>query len=402
MQARVAALLEGRPTDRLPFVGRLESWHKSHLRTGTVPARFQGRSLPDIHRAVGMGQLRFITPYGLRLRGVEVRAERNGEPCYQAYEPVVDSFPGMWDVVSTEHPGVTRTELITPAGRLTLRHEILPEMILAGQDPYLVEHLVKDDADFRTSMYILERCEFVARFERLAEAQTEIGEQGVVVPLLHRIPFQQVLLEYLGETGTFYALHDNAAAVERLLAALHRQLVEILGQLDACPAPYVEFPDNLHGYMTNPRLFARLCLPAYQAYTASLHAQGKRVGSHTDGDMRPLLRLMPETGLDVCESFSPYPLTACRFEEAWAAWEHGPLIWGGIPSPWLEERVGEAEFREHLERLLDLIGGRPIILNVVDLVLGITSIERIAYIANRLEGPSALASGGARTDAAVV
>jgi len=36
------------------------------------------------------------------------------------------------------------------------------------------------------------------------------------------------------------------------------------------------------------------------------------VGSHTDRNLKPLLRLLTESGLDVCESFSPYPLTECR------------------------------------------------------------------------------------------
>ncbi len=390
MQARVATLLAGGLPDRLPFVGRLESWHKSRLRTGTLPQPFQALSLPEIHRAVGMGQLRFVIPYGLRLRGVEVRATFEGRLSYRAFEPVIDSFPGMWDVVSTDRAGVTETELVTPAGRLTLRHELLPEMVLAGEDPYLTEHLIKDEADYAVARYILERAELVPRYERLAEAQAEVGDHGVVVPLLHRIPFQQVLLEYLGERQTFFALHARSAHLEGLLRALDEQLDEIVRQLAACPALYVEFPDNLHGSLTSPRLFVRYCLPAYQAYTARLHAQGKKVGSHTDGDLRPLLRLLPESGLDVCESFSPYPLTPCRFEEAWDAWDHGPLIWGGIPSPWLEERTSEAEFRAALERLLGFIGRRPIILNVVDLALGITSIERIAHIAQRLEHQSVL------------
>jgi hypothetical protein len=385
MHARVAALLAGRLPDRLPFVGRLENWLKSHQRAGTLPLPFQTLSLPEIHRAVGMGQQRFITPYGLRLRGVEVRAQFQGQLSYRADEPVIDSFPGMWDVVSSERPGVTNTEIITPVGRLTLRHEILPEMILAGEEPYLTEPLIKTEADYHTVHYILERAEIVPHFERLAEAQAEIGEHGYVVPLLHRLPFQQILLEYLGTAQTFYALHDQPSLVEGLLAALDEQMQTIVAQLATCTAPYVEFPDNLHASMTNPRLFQRYCLPAYQRYTAQFHAQGKKVGSHTDGDVRPLLRLLAESGLDVCESFSPYPLTACSFEDAWSAWEHGPLIWGGIPSPWLEERTSEPDFEARVENLLALIGQRPIILNVVDLVLGITSIERISYLARRVE-----------------
>jgi hypothetical protein len=385
MHRRVTAVLQGQTPDRLPFIGRLEAWYRSHTRSVSLPPPFTHLALPEVHQAVGLGQQKFITPYSLRLCGVEVVAHFEGREIYHEADPLIDSFPGMWDLVSTEKPGVTLTELITPVGRLTLQHEILPEMISAGEDPYLQTHLIKDAADFRTVHYIIDHSEFVPRYERLAEAQAELGEGAFVVPLLHRIPFQQVLLEYLGETATFYALHDHPAAVEALLSALDEQMSEILRQLAHFTAAYVEFPDNLHGGMTNPKLFARYCLPAYQRYTAQLHAQGKKTGSHMDGNMRPLLNLVAESGLDVCESFSPYPLTPCRLEEAWAAWEHGPLIWGGIPSPLLETRTSEADFEAYVERLLALVQDRPIILNVVDLVLGITSITRIQHIAQRVE-----------------
>ena len=149
--------------------------------------------------------------------------------------------------------------------------------------------------------------------------------------------------------------------------------------------PYVEFTDNLESGITNPRLFTRYCLPAYRRYAEIVHRQGKKLGSHTDGNVRPLLKLLAESGLDVCESFSPAPLTPCTFEEAWETWRDGPIIWGGIPSPILEARTSEAAFREHISRLLATIGDRPIILCVVDLVMSINSIERIRYIAEQVE-----------------
>ncbi len=161
--------------------------------------------------------------------------------------------------------------------------------------------------------YILERAEFVPLFDKIAAEQAELGDIAFVVPLLHRIPFQQVLLEYIGELNLFYALYDNPAQVQRLLELLDQQMLEILNQLAEFAWDYVEFPDNLHSLMTNPKLFAQYCLPAFQRYTQVLHGQGKIVGSHTDGEMKPLLGLLKESGLDVCESFSPQPLTDLYF-----------------------------------------------------------------------------------------
>jgi uroporphyrinogen-III decarboxylase len=189
----------------------------------------------------------------------------------------------------------------------------------------------------------------------------------------------------LGEVPLFTALYDSPQQLNRLLHLLDLQLMEILRQMADLPSIYVEFGDNLDGTMTNPKLFKEYSLPYYQKYTDILHGQGKKVGSHTDGNVKPLLSLLAQSGLDVCESFSPAPLTECTFEEAWETWRHGPLIWGGVPSPILEKRTSESEFRDYIHRLLEIIENRNIILGVGDMVLGNNLIERVEYIAKEVE-----------------
>jgi hypothetical protein len=385
MRAPALAALRGEVPARLPFITRLETWYKSHIRQGTLPERFRGLTLDELHCAVGVGRLKFLGPYAFKLRGVEVRTWLNGEPRLHLSEPVVENFPGLWDFVSAEQAGVTETELITPRGRLTLQHVLLEENVKSATDPYLKRHLIKGEGDYAIVEYILERAEFVPLFDKIKAEEVDLGELGLVVPLLQRIPFQQVLLEYLGETALFYALHDQPQRVYRLLDLLEAQLLDVLSRLAALDVPYVEFPDNLHGLMTNPRLFRQFCLPAYQKYTEILHGQGKKTGSHMDGNLRPLLPLIAQTGLDVCESFSPSPLTDCTFDEAWQAWQHGPLIWGGIPSPILEETTRQADFIAYMQQLFAALD-RPVILGVVDLFMVHNSIQRLETIAKWASG----------------
>ncbi|MCS7248829.1 MAG: hypothetical protein NZ840_11390 [Anaerolineales bacterium] len=383
-------VLRGETPPRLPFITRLEAWHRSHQRTQTLPAYMADWDLDHLHRELEVGRLKFVNAYAFRLRGVEVRARFEGKEFYHEYEPIVENFPSLWDIISTTQAGTTETDLITPRGTLHLRHGLLEEHVLAGLDPYLQQHLILEPDDYSVAEYIIERMEFVPLFDTVQSWQQHIGDNGLVVPLLQRIPFQQLLLEYLGEVNLFKALHYERKRTERLLHLLDEQMMDILPRLaplgagDPGGTPYVEFPDNLHGSMTSPPLFRQYCLEAYQKYTELLHAQGKKVGSHTDGDMRPLLTLLPESGLDVCESFSPFPLTSCTFEEAWQAFRNGPLIWGAIPSTWLEEKTPREEFESNVERLLSLID-RPILLGVVDLFMRHNSIERVAWIAQRLK-----------------
>ena len=384
VRERALMVLRGEIPRHLPFVTRLETWYTAHQRTRSLPEEFDGMTLDEVHTAVGVGRLKFTVPYKYRLTGVELHVTFNGEELVRMTDPVVENFPGLWDQVPIDRAGTTRTELITPVGRLSLTHMLLEEGVYNGTDPYLKEHLVKNAADLQVVEFILERAEFVPAFEKIKTEEAQLGGGGLLVPLLQRIPFQQILLEYLGEMDLFYALHDNPPMIQRLLELLDRQMLKSLERLEGLDVPYVEFPDNLHGLMTNPKLFLEYCLPSYQNYTDILHRQGKKAGSHTDGDIRPLLVLLVESGLDVCESISPAPLTSFTFQEVNQAWRGKPVLWGGLPTPILEENTSEMEFQTYLDDLLAAID-QPMLLGLVDLFLRHNSIERVKTVARRLE-----------------
>jgi uroporphyrinogen-III decarboxylase len=388
MRDRVTAVLNGQTPDRLPFIDRMELWYASKSNNDALPDRFKGMSLNDVHRAVGMGRQKFSTPYAFKLHGVEVVATFENEIVKRQSEPVWEYFPAASapEVVPRDKAGTTLIEFFTPAGNLNMKFVYAESMVdMGGAAPLLTEHLVKSEDDFRTVEYIIERAAFVPLFENIFEDEKLLGDNGFAVPFLHRIPFQQLLLEYLGEMQLFTAIYDNPKLIDRLMTLLDTQYMEILKQLSGLSILYVEFQDNLDGMMTNPKLFEKYALPYYQKYTDLLHGQGKKVGCHTDGNVKSLLELLTESGLDVCESFSPFPLTECTFEQAWETWRNGPIIWGGIPSPILEERTSEADFKAYVHRLLQTIGDRPIILGVGDMVLGNNLIERVEYIAEQVE-----------------
>jgi hypothetical protein len=95
--------------------------------------------------------------------------------------------------------------------------------------------------------------------------------------------------------------------------------------------------------------------------------------------------LISESGLDVCESFTPAPQTACTFEDAWRCWQKGPLIWGGIPSCFLEERTRPEVFHNRVNEMLELIGDRPVILGIADAVMPDNQIDRLNWLVECIE-----------------
>ena len=281
----VVATLKGEKPNRLPFIDRLEIWYESHTHAGTLPEEFSGMSLTEVHRMVGMGQEKFINAYSLKLRGVEMVLRFEGETLRRETDPVLNYFPHVADLVPDNQPGTTVTEFHTPLGTVSVQHQTLENMIAAGMEAYMKGHLIKEESDYRIVEYIVKRLEYVPQYDEFHEEEAKLGDIGFVVPLLQRIPFQQTLLEYLGEVSLFEALYDSPRHLKRLLALLDEQLTDILYKLSESPFLYVEFVDNLHGEMTNPKLFSQYCLPYYQRYVETLHGQGKKVGSHTDGDL---------------------------------------------------------------------------------------------------------------------
>jgi hypothetical protein len=298
---------------------------------------------------------------------------------------VVDRFPDIGRRNLPDRPGHTRIQFRTPVGTLTIAYDQLASLLEAGAGQYMSKHPLMEESDFRVAEHIVERMEIVPAFERVAETQAEFGGIGYIVPQIPRIPFQQVLIDYFSTEQLFFALHDYPAQIGRLLALLDERMSEVIHLVADLPEEYIEFGDNLDGMMTNPRLFRQYCLPTYHKYIDILRGRGKKVGSHTDGNLKPLLGLLAESGLDVCESFSPVPLTPVTVDEALGAWPRRPIIWGAIPSPILEARTPWAEFEAHVDLLLQTVGDCPIILCITDMVLPINDIERVRAIAQRVE-----------------
>ena len=383
---RVRAVLAGRKPDRIPFVDRLELWYTSMERRNEMPAEFAGMSLQEIHAAIHFGQLKFMFPMAVRLRGVELTTKVDGEVVARETDPVVERLPTLLDRVDTGRIGTTEFELRTPVGALHVRQELLEEAYYWGEIPYFAESPVKDRDDFKVMDWILDRIECAPQLDRFRAAEEEVGENGFIVPFLPRIPFQSVMIDCVGEVPFFYMLADDPDPVVHLIGRLHELNLEMIRQLADWDYPYLEFSDNLTGVMANPKLFAEYCLPHYQAYSELLHSQGRKMGSHADGNLKPLLKLIRESGLDVCESFSPSPLTECTFDDAWEAWrDGGPIMWGVVPSPLLEERTPEPEFHAFVDHVLETVGSDPVILGISDMVLGNNLVDRVRYIGDRVE-----------------
>jgi hypothetical protein len=184
----------------------------------------------------------------------------------------------------------------------------------------------------------------------------------------------------------FFAMHDCPAAVE----GLAEQLEPFFDRIEQCaldsPAEVVLLGGNYDDAITYPPFFARHILPHLRAYAERLHARGKYLMTHTDGENRRLLPLYLEAGFDVADSVCPYPMTSCRLDEILAAFAGRITVWGGIPSVLFcaDSATGE-DFRRFIDELIERHGRQSrFILGVSDMVTAEAEWDRLQYVSDKV------------------
>ena len=154
------------------------------------------------------------------------------------------------------------------------------------------------------------------------------------------------------------------------------------------PAEVVFLGANYDDSITYPAFFAKHILPSLREYAGQLHAQGKYLMTHTDGENQKLFPLYLEAGFDVADSVCPYPMTRCTVEQIRAAFQDRITLWGGIPSTLLcATSTPEDEFRRTIDGLVDRYGKQShFILGVSDMVTSDCEFDRLQYITDAVAG----------------
>jgi uroporphyrinogen-III decarboxylase len=357
---RALSAMRGEPVDRLPFIGRMDLWYKYHANRGTLPTKYRGWSLRDIQRDLDIGVFGFgawdISFFRIEYRRVTVRKDPDSR------DP--------------------RVEYDTPYGTLWTRQVLAEELRDTDVTGMTVEHLFKTPADYDAFQFILEDAQVVENHDAYARFRDEIGEDGLAVPWAGWAPMHQLPHVYMGYETFYYELADNPEKVLRAHDALLERQREITRLATQCPADVVECGGNYDEMMTPPPFFERYIKPYYQETRRTLEAAGKFMAVHGDGEMRELLRLLMEAGVQVVEAITPKPMTSIDVAQTRALWGDRVTFWGGVPAIILTPTFTDAQFKAYLEDLDRAIGnGRHFILGFGDNVPTDALFERIVRVA---------------------
>ena len=370
--------LRGEPVARIPFIARMDLWYTYHKNRGTLPPQYQNATLADIQRDLGIGVLGF----GAWIPGF-YRLEYSG---------------GV--EVHTRWEGNERlTEYVTPYGTLSAREVISEAMQAADVTPLHTEYPFKGPQDYDALQCLFEHTRVVENYEEYARDRAAIGEDGLSLPYTGWVPMHLLMKEYIGYSQFYYELHDHLPRLERVAEAVTAVQMEIVRVGAGSPADVVEVGGNYDRMMTPHRIFRTYFLPFYQQAVPVLHAAGKAVALHGDGDMdAELLRLMRETGVDAVEALTPRPMTTIDVRQARALWGDAVTLWGGIPAILMTPTYSDEQVEEFLEDLFAAVApGRRFILGFGDNVPTDGLFSRILQVTEFYHAHSAypLAGGAA-------
>ena len=359
---RLLAILEGRSSDWIPWIPRIDIWHRGQKARGTLPDQLKGMSLREVESILGMG-----TP------------AREGRVHRTEYRNM--------DVIVRDEGFNTITEYITPKGTVRAvqsRSDYEASVGIVGQLPK--EYPLKSAEDYDVWMYVVENTVYVPTYKEYKAYDRAIGDDGL--PMVHAgdCPFHHWLLQLTGYQHGYMHLMDFQDRVEALFEVMAEKDRELWKVVAESPARFILHGVHLSSQMTPPHYFDKYITPYYQEFSELLHARGKSLTMHADNDTSAILHNIQEAGFDMVECFVTDPMAQVTLKDARDAWGMSVIIWGGIPSVILEEVYPEEKFEAYMLDLFRTIApGDAFILGISDNAMLGSMLSRMEKVTEMVE-----------------
>jgi uroporphyrinogen-III decarboxylase len=243
---------------------------------------------------------------------------------------------------------------------------------------------VSSTEELRVATWLEDNTEWRWNQDAFDRANTEVGDLGAPTMYLPRSNVQDLYINTMGVEQATYALYDWTADVEAYFRALdtcHDRLIDVV---NASPIDIINFGDNLHSSTLSPSLFRQYHLPTCQRRCERLHAAGKFVSSHWDGDCGPLLPSAKETGLDGIEAITPQPQGDVALAQIKEALGDELFLLDGIPAIYFEHTFPVALLIETVQTLIELFAPK-LVLGISDELSSTGDIERVRLVGELVE-----------------
>ena len=384
---RMLATIRGEPTDRIPWAPRMDLWYIARRARGDIPGRFEGLDTAQMADALGVACHAVGADFTLA-GGRDVSLRGFGIDNHQDYPYRVElrDFP----VDFHQEAGELRTDIETPSGRIRTHLRLTQEMAGAGISlPFVESYAIRSADDFGAVAQVFEHLEVIPTPESYAAFKSRVGDRGIAVARgpIAASPIHLILHELVAMDQFFYLYMDERDAMYRLAERMEPFFDALLDALVASEAEVVFWGANYDQDLTWPPFFKAEIAPWLKKVGDRLHAAGKVLLTHADGENRDLLDLYPPCGIDVAESVCPYPMTRCTLREIREGMGPNTTVWGGIPSvALLDQSMDDATFEAYLDGVFEDLGaGERLIFGVSDNVPPDANLDRLERITERIE-----------------
>ncbi len=358
---RTRTVYAGGQPDQVPLLLDLSHWYKKNR---NVPFDLTGL------RAVEQGLVQLHQQLGA-VAYVEMGS------CYSlvADDPEVKIEADTAD-------GVFSTRITTPLGALWEERVFNADSYSYG----IRRHLLQSPDDFPIVEYLMERLQCRPDWALYRAWEEALGDLFYGYAQLPYSGSGYLMSRHLGVERTVLAVHDVPEKVHRLVQAVNSCNLRILDAIVDGPFDTLFVSDNYDSNVQTKAFFDAYVRDHYTEVARRVHAKGKYLAVHVDGESRGILGWLAECGVDCADAVTPHPMFALT--PAQLRLEAGPdlILSGGIPATVFGEAGSDAAFADCVRRWLDTRTTSPRLLMAAgDQVPTDAPFERIAMLPELIE-----------------
>lgn len=384
---RTLAAIRGEPTDQIPWAPRMDLWYVAQKARGTLPPNLVGLNIAQLADAFGVGcrslsaDILFTEPaledpllglgiqnysdfpYRVELRGLSAKVRKEGD--------------------------LIHASIRTPAGEVTMLLELNDEMRREGITvPFVRKYPIQSGDNLEAIAQVFEHLVVTPTPGGYANFRRRVGDSGLAIAqcLSCASPMQMIFYSLMEKQEFIYLYADDRAAVTALAKRMEPYYNQVIAAAAACEAETVLCGVNFDQNLTWPIFFEEEISPWLRRVRDRMHAAGKFVISHTDGENHLLMPLYRKAVFDVAESVCPRPMTRCTLKELREGMGPGITIWGGLCScAFLRDSMDDAAFKAYLDKTFSELGdARRLILGVSDNVPPDADLNRLTRVKDRI------------------
>ncbi len=386
---RMLKTLRGERVDKIQWAPRLDLWYNAHKLAGTLPDEYKNASLIEICDHLDWG-FHAVVPNFKQLRGPEDDMHRGLGVYNLNTMPFRTEFRDT-DIAAEYRGDETVVTYKTPFGSISTKTVYDDAMRAAGISiTHLAETPYKGSInDLKVIGHIFDNAEVLPNYEGFLEFSGLVGERGIPVGFLSLAgsPMHLLQRELMPMDQFFFAAHDYPDEMAECAGKIGKYYDRMFRVCADSPSDVFLCGANYDASVTYPPFFSEHIVPWLKRFADILHAEGKYLLTHTDGENTGLLEGYIESGIDIADSICPEPMTRLSLKEVRDYFNGRINIMGGIPSiTLLKNTMDDTEFERFLDDFFTNLGaGDHIILGISDTTPPAAEFSRLKKIAQYID-----------------